>query len=95
MLLFSTEHDLAEGKNVEDIYSLFLLLLFLATLAEIYSGDEASIAALSEEFGAYKYIDFQDDNSAATTTSTFFLATICTTIMTLISIWGQQRFFLA
>ena len=26
--------------------------------------DEAAIAALSEEFGAYKYVDFQEENSA-------------------------------
>merc|ERR1712154_737395 len=32
-----------------------------ATLREIYHPDEAALAALSEEFGAYKYINFQED----------------------------------
>jgi hypothetical protein len=37
-----------------------------ATLREIYHPDEASLAALSEEFGTYKYIDFQaSENSAS------------------------------
>ena len=35
-----------------------------ATLREIYHPDEAALAALSEEFGAYKYIDFQEDGGA-------------------------------
>jgi hypothetical protein len=38
--------------------------IVLATLREIYHPDEAALAALSEEFGAYKYIDFQDSDSA-------------------------------
>ncbi len=36
-----------------------LIFSSLATLREIYHPDEAALAALSEEFGAYKYIDFQ------------------------------------
>ena len=41
-----------------------LFVVFPATLREIYHPDEAALAALSEEFGAYKYIDFQEDRGA-------------------------------
>ena len=41
-----------------------LFVIFPATLREIYHPDEAALAALSEEFGAYKYIDFQEDGGA-------------------------------
>ena len=41
-----------------------LCVVFPATLREIYHPDEAALAALSEEFGAYKYIDFQEDGGA-------------------------------
>ena len=41
-----------------------LFVTFPATLREIYHPDEAALAALSEEFGAYKYIDFQEDGGA-------------------------------
>lgn len=40
------------------------LIPLQGTLREVYHPDEAAIAALSEEFGAYKYIDFQEENSA-------------------------------
>ena len=42
-----------------------LFAIFPATLREIYHPDEAALAALSEEFGAYKYIDFQEDGGGA------------------------------
>lgn len=46
-----------------------------ASLREVYTpvhSDEAAIAALSEEFGAYKFIDFQG-SAAKPTVSAFFL----------------------
>ena len=44
------------------LFNLFVVIP--ATLREIYHPDEAALAALSEEFGAYKYIDFQEDGGA-------------------------------
>ncbi len=42
----------------------------------VVTDSEANIAALSEEFGAYKYVDFQEDNSAssAVTSTSLVLA---------------------
>ncbi|TRY68973.1 hypothetical protein TCAL_08637 [Tigriopus californicus] len=46
-----------EGKPAD-------LWLEKATLQEVLHPDDAAIAALSEEFGAYKYIDFQSSSSS-------------------------------
>jgi len=57
-----------------------------ATLREIYHPDEAALAALSEEFGAYKYINFQEDgakNSAGRTDVTTSLTLGITLIIAL------------
>ena len=43
-----------------------LVAILAATLREIYHPDEAALAALSEEFGAYKYINFQEDGGKNT-----------------------------
>ena len=63
-----------------------LSLVFPATLREIYHPDEAALAALSEEFGAYKYINFQEDgakNSAGRTDVTTSLTLGITLIIAL------------
>ena len=73
---------------------------FPATLREIYHPDEAALAALSEEFGAYKYIDFQEDSAAGrngvaaggrrTTDVTAALALLGITLLALL---GSSRAF--
>lgn len=54
-----------------------------ATIREVYHPDELNLAALSEEFGAYKYIDFQGDNSVNPTQIPASFMTIVTLIFIL------------
>ena len=72
--------------------SLNLPLIFPATLREIYHPDEAALAALSEEFGAYKYIDFQEDSNGRNGAAGITQPTLALGI-TLIALLGGSRAF--
>ena len=63
-----------------------LLSLFPATLREISHADEAAIAALSDEFGSYKYIDFEGTGRAANSGNTISLASAVLVISAIVSL---------
>jgi hypothetical protein len=48
-----------------------------ATLREVRNPDKAAIAALSEEFGAYKYVDFQAENGKGGNSHGSILVLVC------------------
>ena len=64
-------------SNSENSF-LSLLVFFSAIISEIYHPEELAVARLSEAFGASpaKYIDFQQDNAAASITTNLLLSTL-------------------
>eukprot|EP00095_Tigriopus_kingsejongensis_P002866 maker-scaffold52_size450388-snap-gene-1.15 protein:Tk02866 transcript:maker-scaffold52_size450388-snap-gene-1.15-mRNA-1 annotation:"conserved hypothetical protein" len=62
----------SEG-NVDDDVKPKTTWLEKATLREIYHEDDKAISALSEEFGAYKYIDFHSASPSSLRASTWGL----------------------
>lgn len=60
-----------------------LPLSLTATLSatSVQSADEAAIVALSQEFGAYKYVDFQEGNLAIKNKGLAILVAFMTTLV--------------
>jgi len=51
-----------KGEEV-DFQRTMLTIVFPATISQIRTPEEASIAALAEEFGSYQYVNFDDDGA--------------------------------